>query len=80
MTKLLDIIESYLEQLGHKACRIDGSVHWQERQQNISSFNEDEVCVYQCVYVCPCVWFCVFVHLAYTQMPINCTYSQMPVN
>jgi ATP-dependent DNA helicase len=44
MTKMLDLIESFLEQQGHKACRIDGSVPWQERQQNITSFNQDEVC------------------------------------
>lgn len=43
MTKMLDIIESFLEQQGEKACRIDGSVPWQERQQNITSFNKDEV-------------------------------------
>uniref|UniRef100_A0A6S8IFU9 SNF2 super family n=1 Tax=Dunaliella tertiolecta TaxID=3047 RepID=A0A6S8IFU9_DUNTE len=42
MTKMLDVIESFLDQQGHRACRIDGSVPWQERQENISSFNNDE--------------------------------------
>jgi hypothetical protein len=43
MTRMLDLLQSYLEQLGHTACRIDGSIPWQERQENIRSFNEDKV-------------------------------------
>jgi SNF2 family DNA or RNA helicase len=43
MTKMLDLLQSYLEQLGHTACRIDGSIPWQERQEAIRSFNEDNV-------------------------------------
>lgn len=36
MTKMLDLINSYLEQTGHtRVCRIDGSIPWQERQRNI---------------------------------------------
>uniref|UniRef100_A0A7S0RU61 Uncharacterized protein n=1 Tax=Chlamydomonas leiostraca TaxID=1034604 RepID=A0A7S0RU61_9CHLO len=42
MTKMLDLIESYLEQSGHRACRIDGSVAWQDRQQSINDFNQDK--------------------------------------
>lgn len=41
MTKLLDLLDSFLEQKGHKACRIDGSVSWQERQAAMKSFNTD---------------------------------------
>lgn len=39
MTSMLDIIESYLEQSGRRALRIDGSVPWQTRQANINEFN-----------------------------------------
>ena len=31
MTKVLDLLQSYLEQKGHRACRIDGSIPWQVR-------------------------------------------------
>lgn len=31
MTKMLDLIESYLEQSGHKPCRIDGSMAFEVR-------------------------------------------------
>ena len=31
MTKVLDLLESYIEQKGHRACRIDGSIPWQVR-------------------------------------------------
>lgn len=31
MTKMLDLIESYLDQRGERACRIDGSIPWQAR-------------------------------------------------
>ncbi|GAX75958.1 hypothetical protein CEUSTIGMA_g3401.t1 [Chlamydomonas eustigma] len=41
MTKVLDLLESYLDQKGHRACRIDGSIPWQERQRNIMDFNSD---------------------------------------
>lgn len=43
MTKVLDLIQSYLEQRGHDACRIDGSIKWQDRQAAIKAFNEDKV-------------------------------------
>ena len=39
MTKMLDLIESYLEQKGQKVCRIDGSVQWQERKKQMDEFN-----------------------------------------
>eukprot|EP00877_Chromochloris_zofingiensis_P014670 jgi/Chrzof1/9457/Cz04g03240.t1 len=42
MTKMLDLLESYLEQRGERACRIDGSIPWQERQANIKDFNTDD--------------------------------------
>lgn len=41
MTKMLDILDTYLEQLGHKTVRIDGSVGWQERQAAMRAFNAD---------------------------------------
>eukprot|EP00798_Chlamydomonas_sp_ICE-L_P024975 gene24975-10636_t len=41
MTKMLDLLESFLDQQGHKACRIDGSVPWQVRQENIHEYNNN---------------------------------------
>jgi len=41
MTKMLDLLDAYLEGEGHQTCRIDGSVSWQDRQQAIRSFNTD---------------------------------------
>mmetsp|Transcript_16682 Transcript_16682/g.36078 ORF Transcript_16682/g.36078 Transcript_16682/m.36078 type:complete len:748 (+) Transcript_16682:1282-3525(+) len=41
MTKMLDLLQSFLEQRGHTACRIDGNIPWQERQKNINDFNSD---------------------------------------
>ncbi|WIA19523.1 hypothetical protein OEZ85_004132 [Tetradesmus obliquus] len=41
MTKMLDLIESYLEQSGHKPCRIDGSMAFEDRQDSIDAFNSD---------------------------------------
>lgn len=41
MTSMLDLLESYLEQRGHHACRIDGSVKWEDRQAAIKDFNTD---------------------------------------
>jgi SNF2 family DNA or RNA helicase len=43
MVRMLDILEAYLEQLGHRACRLDGGVSWQDRQQAINDFNTDSV-------------------------------------
>ncbi|EFN56033.1 hypothetical protein CHLNCDRAFT_22847 [Chlorella variabilis] len=44
MTTMLDLLSSYLEQreVGH--CRIDGSICWQDRQENMKRFNEDPDC------------------------------------
>ncbi len=41
MTKMLDLLDAYLEGQGHQTCRIDGSVSWQDRQEAIRSFNTD---------------------------------------
>ena len=40
MTKMLDIMDTYLEQLGHSSARIDGSIKWEDRQAAIKGFNE----------------------------------------
>jgi len=39
MTKMLDILEDFLEYMGLKYERIDGSVNGAERQQCIDRFN-----------------------------------------
>ncbi|KAK3270878.1 hypothetical protein CYMTET_20748 [Cymbomonas tetramitiformis] len=39
MTRMLDIIESYLQQKGLRPCRIDGTVSWQDRQQMMHDYN-----------------------------------------
>lgn len=41
---MLDIIQDYLwlRKWDHKVCRIDGAVHWQERQELIDEFNSDD--------------------------------------
>eukprot|EP00879_Flechtneria_rotunda_P026404 GHRR01028153.1.p1 GENE.GHRR01028153.1~~GHRR01028153.1.p1 ORF type:complete len:449 (+),score=169.94 GHRR01028153.1:694-2040(+) len=39
MTKMLDLLESYLSQSGHNPCRIDGSMRYEDRQQAIEDFN-----------------------------------------
>lgn len=41
MTRMLDILDTYLEQLGHSTARIDGSIKWEDRQAAIKGFNED---------------------------------------
>lgn len=41
MTKMLDLLDSYLSQSGHNACRIDGSMSYQARQESIESFNNE---------------------------------------
>jgi hypothetical protein len=41
MTRMLDILEYYLEQRGYKSCRIDGSMPSHERQGNIADYNSD---------------------------------------
>jgi ATP-dependent DNA helicase len=44
MTRMLDLLDTYLEQLGHAAVRIDGSIAWQERQEAMRAFNADPDC------------------------------------
>jgi ATP-dependent DNA helicase len=39
MTKMLDLLDHYLAELGIRSVRIDGSVKWDERQDAISDFN-----------------------------------------
>ncbi len=41
MTRMLDLLDTYLEQRGHRAARIDGGVSWQERQAAMRAFNDD---------------------------------------
>jgi SNF2 family DNA or RNA helicase len=42
MTKMLDIIEDYMNWRGHLYCRIDGSTKGSERQKTIDLFNDAE--------------------------------------
>ncbi len=35
---MLDILDTFLEQEGHKSCRLDGSVAWQDRRQAMDDF------------------------------------------
>ena len=37
MTRMLDLLHSYLEATGFEPCRIDGSVKWQDRQVGLLS-------------------------------------------
>ncbi|MCL7025219.1 hypothetical protein MKW94_020526 [Papaver nudicaule] len=39
-TKMLDLIDYYLSEKGHQVCRIDGSVHLDERKRQIQEFND----------------------------------------
>ena len=41
MTRMLDILDTFLEQEGLKTCRLDGSVSWQDRQVAMKEFNTD---------------------------------------
>lgn len=38
MTKMLDILDTFLEQEGHASCRLDGSIKWQDRQEAMDNF------------------------------------------
>lgn len=40
MTRMLDLIAHYCDEKGLNCCRIDGSVHWQERRDQITEFND----------------------------------------
>ena len=50
MTKMLDLLHSYLEERGHSPARIDGSIPWQERQVRISQIAGPRVLRYS---LCP---------------------------
>lgn len=52
MTKMLDILEDYLELRKWKTHRIDGMVHWKERQVCVC------VCVWQAVGSVGGIWEC----------------------
>eukprot|EP00884_Botryococcus_braunii_P015366 jgi/Botrbrau1/2512/Bobra.0079s0004.1 len=41
MTKMLDLLDAYLHDRGHDACRIDGSISYLDRQAAIEAFNTD---------------------------------------
>jgi len=41
MTRMLDLLHDYIEQTGHTACRLDGSIPYQQRQEAIEAFNTD---------------------------------------
>lgn len=40
MTRLLDLVAHYCDERGLKVCRIDGSVHWEQRRNQIAEFND----------------------------------------
>lgn len=42
MTKMLDILEVYLNNRGHKYCRIDGQTAQKDRQSQIDEYNKDK--------------------------------------
>jgi len=44
MSRMLDILEYFLEQRGWRACRIDGSVKMEDRHEQINQFNKDPEC------------------------------------
>lgn len=44
MTAMLDILDAFFEEKGIEACRIDGTVSWQERQERMKRFNTAEEC------------------------------------
>ena len=43
-TKVLDLMDSYLDERGHRTCRIDGAVGYQERMAAMDAFNGDPDC------------------------------------
>lgn len=40
MTRMLDLIAGYCDERGYGCCRIDGSVHWEARRDQIARFND----------------------------------------
>jgi hypothetical protein len=63
MTKMLDLIESYLEQSGHKPCRIDGSMPFEVRCRPAAVLHVHTSSRYVAVRVCLVVVHCT-AHLA----------------
>ena len=41
MTKMLDLLDHYLDEAGILAARLDGSIKWEDRKQSIHQFNND---------------------------------------
>ncbi len=61
MTKMLDLLEDFLEFEGYKYERIDGGITGGLRQEAIDRFNGEffnpqSVCVSLCGCMCPCMW------------------------
>jgi len=44
MTAMLDILDAYFDEKGIEACRIDGTVSWQDRQERMKRFNTVPEC------------------------------------
>jgi SNF2 family DNA or RNA helicase len=42
MTRMLDILEDFMDLEGYDYCRIDGTTKQEERQERIAVFNNDE--------------------------------------
>lgn len=42
MKRMLDIMDYFLQERGLDACRIDGSIDWRERQEQIDRFNQPD--------------------------------------
>ena len=76
MTKMLDILEDFLEHLGYQYERIDGSITGSERQQSIDRFNgrfHSKTCIHwrccACIYMSPCtavMYICTCIQFIWT--------------
>jgi ATP-dependent DNA helicase len=42
MTRMLDLMDAYFDAQGERPLRLDGGVPWQQRQEAIRAFNEDD--------------------------------------
>ena len=40
LTRMLDLLDTSLDERGFNRCRIDGGVHWEERRDQIAAFND----------------------------------------
>ena len=57
MTKMLDLLEDFLENEGYKYERIDGGITGGMRQEAIDRFNgETGCCLSVCLSVCLCIY------------------------